>query len=215
MLLSVGWAFPKAQRLDGLSLAVGVAVSEAIDAVTGGSARPLLKWPNDLLLATAAGDAGRQSLAKLGGILIETTALNAVQRVAVIGVGINIVAPPAAPTHFHNAPPEAARELASAALLPQCADGRALMRQRLVDALLQSLWTSLQVFTAQGFAPFRERWWQRRAYADLPVQVLTPDGATLTGLITELTEQGALVIDDSRGRHTLVSGTVSLRPLNL
>lgn len=65
-----------ANALSGLSLAVGVALAEAIDLAVQ------LKWPNDLWL-------GRR---KLGGILIEVApvANSATQRVVVIGVGLNV-----------------------------------------------------------------------------------------------------------------------------
>src|SRR6516225_11460542 len=70
------------QREDwsGLSLAVGLAVAEALDPQGG---RIGLKWPNDLILCVGA-DAGR----KLGGILIESVPVGAL-RAAVIGIGVN------------------------------------------------------------------------------------------------------------------------------
>ena len=76
----------------GLSLAVGLALAEALDPVqpNAGGATPRLglKWPNDLILLDAHGQAphiGR----KLGGILIETVQAGN-QRIAVIGIGLNI-----------------------------------------------------------------------------------------------------------------------------
>jgi len=67
----------------GLSLAIGVAVADALEP-SHGTPRIGLKWPNDLWLLDAPGS-GR----KLGGILIETAPL-AASRVAVIGIGLNI-----------------------------------------------------------------------------------------------------------------------------
>ncbi len=68
----------------GLSLAVGLALAEALDP---GPAEPRiwLKWPNDLWLREGAGGVGR----KLGGILIETVAVGE-NRLAVIGIGLNV-----------------------------------------------------------------------------------------------------------------------------
>lgn len=69
------------QRADwsGLSLAVGLAVAEALDP----QAKHLgLKWPNDLWISDG-------SHRKLGGILIEAISVGT-SRVAVIGVGLNI-----------------------------------------------------------------------------------------------------------------------------
>ncbi len=81
----------------GLSLAVGLALAEALDPASGTPGQPLrlgLKWPNDLLLLDDGGQAphiGR----KLGGILIETVQLGP-QRLAVLGIGLNIRPLPAA-----------------------------------------------------------------------------------------------------------------------
>ena len=72
----------------GLSLAVGVALADALD--PGRPAQPPrigLKWPNDLWLLDAPGQ-GR----KLGGVLIETVAVGE-RRMAVIGVGLNVRPP--------------------------------------------------------------------------------------------------------------------------
>jgi BirA family biotin operon repressor/biotin-[acetyl-CoA-carboxylase] ligase len=89
LALSLAWPSTRAD-LSGLSLAVGTAIADALDP-PGPTPRIGLKWPNDLwLLDRALGDphmAGR----KLAGILIETAPLGN-SRVAVIGVGINVVA---------------------------------------------------------------------------------------------------------------------------
>jgi len=76
LTFSLGLVLP-AIDLSGLSLAVGVAVVDALHPDLG------LKWPNDVWLA------GR----KLAGILIETTAVGD-QRWVVIGVGINLLPRP-------------------------------------------------------------------------------------------------------------------------
>ncbi|MDP3618030.1 MAG: biotin--[acetyl-CoA-carboxylase] ligase, partial [Rhodoferax sp.] len=73
-LLAADWS--------GLSLAVGVALAEALHPGVR------LKWPNDLWLTdeTTPDKPGR----KLGGVLIETVALPDGGRYAVIGVGLNL-----------------------------------------------------------------------------------------------------------------------------
>ncbi|MEY3271173.1 MAG: hypothetical protein RLZZ341_74, partial [Pseudomonadota bacterium] len=70
----------------GLSLAVGVALAEALEP---GPAAPrlLLKWPNDLWLRDAAAPTGGR---KLGGVLIETVAVGRHRKV-VVGVGLNVL----------------------------------------------------------------------------------------------------------------------------
>jgi BirA family transcriptional regulator, biotin operon repressor / biotin---[acetyl-CoA-carboxylase] ligase len=70
-----GWS------LDGLSLAVGSALAEALDP-NGSNLR--LKWPNDLWLHQR----------KLGGVLIETVSQGGELRAVVVGVGLNLQALP-------------------------------------------------------------------------------------------------------------------------
>jgi len=98
----------------GLSLAVGVAVAQALHPALR------LKWPNDLWLD------GR----KLGGILIETLQ-GAGRRHVVIGIGINLL-PPAA--EGLSVPPAGLQEL-----LPDCDAATALAR--VVPGVLAALRT--------------------------------------------------------------------------
>jgi len=77
LTFSVGLTLQRSD-LSGLSLALGLALAEALHPDVG------LKWPNDLWWQGQ----------KLGGILIET-ANQGPQRFAVIGVGLNLTQPPA------------------------------------------------------------------------------------------------------------------------
>ena len=73
----------------GLSLAVGVALAEALDPLAADAAPRIgLKWPNDLWLLEGPGR-GR----KLGGVLIETVAVGE-RRMAVVGIGLNLLPQP-------------------------------------------------------------------------------------------------------------------------
>jgi biotin-[acetyl-CoA-carboxylase] ligase BirA-like protein len=76
LTFSLLWRFAPGTAPAGLSLAVGLAVAQALEKVgAGGTA---LKWPNDILKD------GR----KLGGILVEL--LPGAPHAAVIGIGINL-----------------------------------------------------------------------------------------------------------------------------
>ena len=70
-----------AAALEGLSLAVGVAVARALEAA--GMPAVQLKWPNDILFDGA----------KLGGVLLEMIGDAAGPCKVVIGVGLNVVMP--------------------------------------------------------------------------------------------------------------------------
>jgi BirA family transcriptional regulator, biotin operon repressor / biotin---[acetyl-CoA-carboxylase] ligase len=207
LLLSVGWQFARGERLDGLSLAVGVMVARA--ALRFASERITLKWPNDLLL---------DDREKLGGILIETLPLDADRRVAVIGIGLNV-----RPAHIveveRAASPDA---LPPGALLsgfqPRNADGATIVRDALRQSLLEELAAQLPIFASDGFCAFRDDWWARRAYASARVRILSADHsiaahAAVSGTIADIDDSGALVIDDGRTLHTLHSALISIRPI--
>ena len=82
LMLSVSWRFPtRSSALGGLSLAVGVALAEAL--TEEGFGRVMLKWPNDLviddrklagILVEAGGDRGRGRLAIPHGGIAGATA---------------------------------------------------------------------------------------------------------------------------------------------
>ena len=189
VLMSLAWEFPRTQRLDGLSLAVGVAVRRALASHLGG--RATLKWPNDVLIDESH---------KLGGILIETVLGPFAKRVAVIGVGLNLRSPRFAPA-LSALPSIGLEQLAS-----DCPS-----RDVAVALLLAALDDALTQFSASGFAAFRDEWRATCAYADKVIVARFPDGGQISGRIVDVTAQGALVVESEAGLHTFVSGEVSLR----
>lgn len=84
--LHLSVAFPAAmvpdEVRDVLPLAAGVAVAKLLERAAG--VRPVLKWPNDIVLNGA----------KIGGILCEATITGMTWNGAVIGIGINLVKAP-------------------------------------------------------------------------------------------------------------------------
>jgi BirA family transcriptional regulator, biotin operon repressor / biotin---[acetyl-CoA-carboxylase] ligase len=210
LLLSVGWEFDAAVRLEGLSLAVGVVTARAAQRFAAG--RVTLKWPNDLLI---------DDRAKLGGILIETVPNARPEshgRTAVIGIGINV-----RPPQLANCDRALAREaLPAAALLSTLhqreADGATIVCGALKQTLLEELARALPLFAARGFAVFKDEWWAHRAYAETRIQLFKGDATSsaqeaIRGKIVDVEKNGALVIDDGRTLHTLHSNSLSLRPI--
>ena len=193
LLCSVAWQFARHCPLDGLSLAVGVMVANALtDGLDGATANRLsLKWPNDLLI---------DQTHKLGGILIETVPTANSTRTAVIGIGINLQTP-----HMASMPDA----------LPSIGLNAWTMakshRDEVLDRVLAALDWGLSEFARAGFASFQHLWWQRGAYLAARITARLPDGEVVSGNIRALTERGALVIESERGLHTLISGEVSVR----
>jgi BirA family biotin operon repressor/biotin-[acetyl-CoA-carboxylase] ligase len=204
--LTLSLALPLAPaQWGGLSLAVGLALVEALDPLpVNTSAQGLrlgLKWPNDLWLTDAAGR-GR----KLGGVLIETVSAGQ-GRLCVVGVGLNVRQQPGAAvsdlTHGYASLDE---------LDPQATPPQVLARLALplVQALLR--------FERQGFAPLVAAYKRRDLLLGRPVQTLTTE--PLQGVAEGVDEQGALRLrpavvagggPSAPAVHRITSGEVSVR----
>jgi len=188
--LTFSLALPLAPRdWSGLSLAVGVALADALDPPRdGASTRIGVKWPNDLWLRD--GDGGR----KLGGILIETVAAGA-RRLAVIGVGLNVLPLDAADASSGFA---CLQELDAGASAPQAL---ARVAAPLLDALLQ--------FERDGFEPFALRFAARDLLRERHVHTTAPDATE--GVAIGVSASGALLLRTVDGVRAVSSGEVSVR----
>ena len=176
----------------GLSLAVGVALCEALAGAAVASSAPprlALKWPNDLWLMDGPG-VGR----KLGGILIETVTAGA-QRLAVIGVGLNVRSFDVAHASTGVA---SLQEIDAAATAP---DVLARVALPLVLAVKQ--------FEREGFAAFAARYAALDLLRGHTVRTTSPDAAE--GLACGVSAQGALLLETAAGLRCVSSGEVSVR----
>ena len=182
-------------QLPTLSLTAAVAVAEALARAAG--LVPRLKWPNDVLVE------GR----KIAGILLETR-LSAMPPpmpppsvpppsavapgpIVALGVGINI-----AQRAF---PPELAERATSVHLAGGEAD-----RDGVLAALLEAFDGWRTRLEQEGFAPVRARW---RALADTLGRRVSVDG--VTGTAVDVDDDGALLVDNGRGRRRVTAGVVS------
>jgi BirA family biotin operon repressor/biotin-[acetyl-CoA-carboxylase] ligase len=183
----------------GLSLAVGVALADALDPLAASPAATCLalKWPNDLWLRDAAAPAGGR---KLGGILIETVAVGT-QRMVVVGVGMNV------------RPREAAASGATAPLLHGYACLQELSPAASAPAALAAvavpLAQTLKRFEREGFAPFLEAFTRRDLLRGRGVSV--SGGLELQGTAEGVDAQGALLVRAGGVCHRVVSGEASVR----
>lgn len=178
----------------GLSLAVGVALADALDPRCGDAPPRLqLKWPNDLWLRDPGAPMGSR---KLGGVLIETVPAGG-RRMCVVGVGLNVL-----PLHLD--------ELSSgyACLAELDADAsapNALMR------IVVPLVRELRSFEAGGFAGLASRFAARDALAGR--RVSTTHGDFTDGVAEGVDDRGALRLLCADGRRLVISsGDVSVRP---
>jgi BirA family biotin operon repressor/biotin-[acetyl-CoA-carboxylase] ligase len=202
LAFSVGLPIDLAQRdpgteggspWSGLSLAVGVALAEALD--PSGQALVQLKWPNDLW---------RQGR-KLGGILIESA-----QGYAVVGVGLNIARDPPIPLA------ELGTGYASVAELPRPPNHAAVAD---TAALAVAAWHLSAMAVLGAVAQLRDEGFahgfaQRFAARDLlQGQAVTVSGPPeLAGTACGVDGTGALLVHTAAGMQTVHSSEVSVRP---
>jgi BirA family biotin operon repressor/biotin-[acetyl-CoA-carboxylase] ligase len=181
--------------LAGLSLAVGVAVAEGLNAA--GYADVGLKWPNDLVCNER----------KLGGILIEFGGEYAGPVRAVIGIGINTALPDAAATAIDQ-PWTDLQRIGSSCMNP---DG-AVARNAVAAALLDALLPALELFATDGLAPFLPRWNRLDALRGREIDVLI-HGRRKRGTVLGIGDDGALRVRHAGGEHLYHSAEVSVRRL--
>jgi len=195
LTFSLAWPFAAGIELSGLSLAVGVALAETLDPHPGAPLGIGLKWPNDLWLVGAA-EAGR----KLAGVLIETAPRGA-GRVAVIGIGINLL--------------EQRVEGAAtgAAWLAEIDAAAAAEPRVLLDRLTMALAAALHRFERNGFAAFAADFARRDLLRGRTVRCAAAGTSGREGIASGISADGELLLRTPVGIVPIDSGEVSVRPI--
>ncbi|WP_207905947.1 bifunctional biotin--[acetyl-CoA-carboxylase] ligase/biotin operon repressor BirA [Aestuariirhabdus litorea] len=189
LYLSAAWDFREgAAALEGLSLAVGLAVVHAIGRQA--STRLQLKWPNDLLWE------GR----KIAGVLLEISGDPAGECRVIIGIGINLRL--------------TARQ--RSVVDQPCADlteavGTFVSKNRLASALIEELVQTLVRFERDGFPAFADEWAAYDAFRGKEVRVQTAANQWLVGTCRGVDHHGALQLSTAEGMISYRGGEVSLR----
>jgi len=195
LAFSLLWRFPATTPVTGLSLAVGVALAQALENL--GMAGIRLKWPNDLLIVGKQGHPR-----KLAGILIELASgkNDSGTVAAVIGIGINL-----------RLSPEMPEELRVTSASLDELDANLPSRSILLAKMLISLHATLQTFAASGFTPLRETWQSRHAFEGRTIHLLSDHAAPVEGICRGVDADGALLLETPSGLQRFISGEVSLR----
>ncbi len=167
-----------AARLPPLTLAVGLAVAETIDAFLAG-VQAQVKWPNDVWVRRR----------KLAGVLVEGSSLGEQLEPLVIGVGINV--------NRRSFPSELRAEASSLALELGDACDRNLVLARLLERL--EVWVDR--FAAEGSATVASALNERLALRGESAHC----GDEL-GVVERVTASGALLLATAHGPRECVSG---------
>jgi len=185
LTFSLLWRFDTGlNALAGLSLAIGVAIVRALNAL--GARDVGLKWPNDVLAPQG----------KLAGVLIEAQGDMLGPSAVVIGIGLN-VRPPALDAMLRiDQPVSALSQICP--VLPE--------REIVLAMLLRELSGILRVFSLEGLASLRVEWQKYHVHQDQPVRVKMPNGRLLEGIARGINPGGELRLETVEGILALNSG---------
>jgi len=175
-----------AAALEGLSLAVGVALVRATEKL--GAAGVGLKWPNDVLWR------GR----KLAGVLLEMTGDPSGVCQVVVGIGLNV---------------SISQQAAAAIDQPWVGLSEILpgvSRNKLAAEVLNELMPILGTYQQQGFSAYRDRWQAAHVYEGERVS-LTTVGESIEGIVAGVSNTGALLLYVEGEVQEFNGGEVSLR----
>ena len=184
--LSVGWQFNRgAAALEGLSLAIGASLAEALDDAFGVSLK--LKWPNDLYLNDR----------KCGGVLVDVSGDLTHSCTVIVGVGLNLVIGERAGEAIDQ--PWAAL----GSVLPAGAS-----RSAVLGVMLDALSAVLQSYVLGGF----EQWHARYGRRDwlFGQAVVTEGPKSVRGLAAGVSKEGALLIQSNGEMLPIFAGEARL-----
>ena len=189
LYLSMHWSFAGGYSvLGGLSLAVGVAIVEALNQC--GVQGIQLKWPNDIY---AQGK-------KLAGVLIEVEGQIGSGCQAIVGVGLNVTLP------------KNVEEIGQPWIdLAQLSDPL-INRNLLAGTLVSELTKSLSLFESSGLEPFISKWRGLDVYANQAVKLIIGQQA-ISGISRGIDANGAILLETKQGIKAYHGGEVSVRPI--
>lgn len=168
-----------------LPLVAGVAVA---DAVRRHGLSALLKWPNDVVVASDASDEG---VRKLAGILCESDGAGA----AVIGIGINVS--------------QSADELPIAGATSLELEGVRLDRAGLLVDVLTTLYAAVEDLRRTGATSTIEEYRRLCATLGRDVVVALPSGEQLAGHATDIADDGRLGVEVDGNVTYVAAGDVT------
>jgi len=187
LYLSMFWQFPVTQPLSGLSLAIGVAITNVLKQL-GIHNGVGLKWPNDVYWQQK----------KLAGVLVETSSIN-----TVIGIGLNVKMPDEADAEITQPWTDLHKIL-----------GAAPDRNLVAGLMISELLTLLPQFSEHGFAPFLKDWKPLDINYHKPITLQTPNGQ-YSGIAQGINSLGELIIQCEDGVKRSFHSAEVLSPIHI
>jgi len=175
-----------ADSLDGLSLALGVAVAKCLS--DQGVKGVGLKWPNDILVD------GK----KLAGILVELKGEAEQGWKVVAGLGLNVLMSESDGAEIDQA------WVSTASLL----GGRQISRSEWGAGLIESIIATIELYKVCGFKGLLAEWKKFDALFQKAVMVV---GSDLRGVCEGVDERGRLLMNVNGDLRTINAGEVSVR----
>ncbi len=186
LYLSISWPFPAETVQNGLSIAIGISLINALK--SEGINDLQLKWPNDILYK-------RQ---KLAGILVESRFGKVLN--TVVGIGLNFKLPTATQNKIQQ----------PTTSLQQLCTQNVPCRNRLAGKIIQTMINTLEQFQTTGLRDFISQWPDYDALADQAITLI--DNNEHTHVIARgINERGELQYQLDNTLHTLFNSHVSIR----
>jgi len=186
------WRFNQgAAMLSGLSLVVGIALIRTFKQL--GINQALLKWPNDVLIFH------EKTYKKLAGILIELQGDMDGQSLAVIGIGINL-----------NISKKQIKKIDQPAIDLQTITQESMNPNNLIALIIKELARVLSEFELNGFSSLKEEWVMSHAFHEKVISLTKGDGQNVTGKVTDISDEGSLILQTNQGQQNFSSGEVVL-----
>lgn len=189
--LSIAYTFPsRAKQLDGLTLAIGVAVVAALRRLDIGGLS--LKWPNDIVAFDG----------KVGGILTEIQSGKATHVTVVTGIGLNVCFEQTFQIDDESGWAQRAVDLKS--IKPDLPD-----RELIAGTLVDSLYLAIRKFEESGLVEFTNDWRQHDWLRGKEITVDTP-ARQVNGTAAGIADDGALLVETKDGQERVLSGSIVL-----
>ncbi len=166
-----------------LTLIAGLAVAKTLPRLYNLKCK--LKWPNDVLINEK----------KVCGVLTEISA--GIDRIdyIVAGIGINAnIDIDSFPGEFRGVATTIKNEL-----------NKEILRDELVEQLLEEFGKLYKIFQKQGFSKLKEEWKKSASTIGRKVRIIT-DRRTIEGIARDLGENGELFVEAQEGIEKIISG---------